>query len=281
MALSQAQLKFFHTFGFLKLPGLFANEFLEIEKSFHEVWHMQDRSHASQTHDGTKTSVLVPFIDQHEYLSSLIDDPRIDGIASAILGEDYNYMFSHGNFFVGPTYWHSDRYYDMPYLQFKVAFYLDPVTKDTGCLRVLPGSHNVGDKFGDSVQKAMPHSDQQNYEHMWGMDGPDLPAIPLESEPGDVLVFNHKIKHSAYGGSERRMFTLGFQERHPEHDLQRLHDELTDLVRFWHPRAYGEVMIETAGPARMRHLEQRLALDGHMAELVAQAKAKMAEPSRG
>ena len=47
------------------------------------------------------------------------------------------------------------------------------------------------------------------------------------------------------------------------------------------PRAYGDVMIETAGPARMRHLEQRLALDDHMAALVQKAREKMAEPSRG
>ena len=57
--------------------------------------------------------------------------------------------------------------------------------------------------------------------------------------------------------------------------------ELTDLVRFWHPRAYGVVIIDTAGPARMRHLEQRLALDGHMAGLVEKAEAEMVEPSRG
>ena len=114
------------------------------------------------------------------------------------------------------------------------------------------------------------------------MEGPDVPAVPLESEPGDVLVFNHKIKHCAYGGSvERRMFTIGFQQRHRAEDEHILRDELADLVRFWHPRAYGDVMIDTAGPARMRHLEQRLALDDHMTALVQKAREEMAEPSRG
>ena len=46
------------------------------------------------------------------------------------------------------------------------------------------------------------------------------------------------------------MFTIGFQQRHHDEDEQVLRDELADLVRFWHPRAYGDVMIETAGPAR-------------------------------
>ena len=123
---------------------------------------------------------------------------------------------------MGPTYWHSDRYYNKPYNSVKIVFYLDQVTKDSGCLRVLPGTHNVGDKFGDSVQEAMPDSDHENYEHMWGMEGSDALAIPLESEPGDMPAFNHKIKHCTYGGNhERRMFTVSFQERHPESDLQR------------------------------------------------------------
>ena len=280
--LSPQQVNFFHTFGFLLMTGLFRDEFPRIEAAFHEVWEMQGGGHAGSAHDGMQRSALVPFIDQHEYLSALIDDPRIDGIASAILGDDYNYMFSDGNFFVGPTFWHSDRYYNKPYNSLKVAFYLDRVTKDTGCLRVLPGTHNVGDRFGDSVQEAMPHSERQYYERLWAMEGPDVPAVPLESEPGGVLVFNHKIKHCAYGGSaERRMFTIGFQQRHRDEDEHILRDELADLVRFWHPRAYGDVMIETADPARMRHLEQRLALDDHMPALVEEAKAAMAEPSRG
>ena len=243
--LTPQQTNFFHTFGFLKLPGLFREEFPRIEASFHEVWGTQGGGHDGSAHDGMQRSALVPFIDKHEYLSALIDDPRIDGIASAILGDDYNYMFSDGNFFVGPTFWHSDRYYNKPYLSLKVAFYLDRVTKDTGCLRVLPGTHHVGDRFGNSVQEAMPHSERQYYEQMWAMEGPDVPAVPLESEPGDVLVFNHKIKHCAYGGSvERRMFTIGFQQRHRAEDEHILRDELADLVRFWHPRAYGDVMID-------------------------------------
>ena len=40
-------------------------------------------------------------------------------------------------------------------------------------------------------------------------------------------------------------------------------------------------MIETAGSSRMKHLEQRLANDGHLAELVLKAKSEMEEPSRG
>ena len=40
-------------------------------------------------------------------------------------------------------------------------------------------------------------------------------------------------------------------------------------------------MVNTADEHRMVHLEQRIANDGHMAELARKARAEMAEPSRG
>ena len=40
-------------------------------------------------------------------------------------------------------------------------------------------------------------------------------------------------------------------------------------------------MVATAGPERMRHLEQVMANDGHLAELGRQAKETMTEPARG
>ena len=43
----------------------------------------------------------------------------------------------------------------------------------------------------------------------------------------------------------------------------------------------GEAMVATASPARMIHLEQNLANDGHLKALAAKARSEMSEPSRG
>jgi hypothetical protein len=40
-------------------------------------------------------------------------------------------------------------------------------------------------------------------------------------------------------------------------------------------------MLRTSSPERMVHLEQRLANDGRLPDLVRKAKEEMAEPSRG
>ncbi len=54
------------------------------------------------------TPQQLAFLDQTDYLASLIDDPRIDGIFPSLLGEDCNYLGSDGNFYVGDTHWHSN-----------------------------------------------------------------------------------------------------------------------------------------------------------------------------
>ena len=123
---------------------------------------------------------------------------------------------------------------------------------------------------------------KERVKELWGVAGSEVPAIALESQPGDVVVFNHHLKHSSFGGRERRrMFTMNFQQRHRQDDLPQLREGIASLARFWTERAYGETMIRTASPARMVHLEQRLANDDHLPELVRKAKEEKEEPSRG
>ncbi len=47
--------------------------------------------------------LVATFADRSEYLSGLIDDPRIAGPVASILGCDYNYAASDGNYYVGDT----------------------------------------------------------------------------------------------------------------------------------------------------------------------------------
>ena len=281
MSLSDQQLSFFETFGYLTFPGAFADEAERITDEFETVWAEHGGGHNQQAHDHERRSALVPFIDQSEYLSALLDDPRIDGVVSALLGDDYNYTGSDGNFYVGDTRWHSDGFARMKYRSIKIALYLDPVTRDSGCLRVIPGSHIRGDGYAESLQEIMPSSRSTSLEEHLGVEGRDVPAVALESQPGDMVLFIHDLKHASFGGgTRRRMFTINMSERFHDDDLEALREDVATMVRFWAERAYGDAMIRTAGPDRMRHLEQRLANDDHLPELVRQARQEMSEPSR-
>ena len=284
MGLTPQQLTFYDTFGFLKFPGAFSEEVDSIIDTFEQLWANHGGGHHGNPHDFQRRSALVPFIDRSEYLSSLIDDPRIDAVAGEVLGEDYNYTGSDGNFYVGDTSWHSDQYRarKRKYRSFKMALYLDPVTRDTGCLRVIPGSHAMGDGYADALHESLQGSQKDHSEETWGVQGRDLPSYPLESEPGDLLMFNHSTKHASYGGGvRRRMFTLNFQERYRDEDLADLREDISGKARFWLDKVYGDAMLRTATPSRMRHLEQRLASADHLPELARKARDQMEEPSRG
>lgn len=242
----EQQRAFFETFGFLKLPGLVKPQLAQIIEDFEAVFPQ-----LGIKHDGTKRTMIVPFVDQRAGLSALLDHPGVLEVVGNLLGPDFNYVSSDGNYYTGDTSWHRDSLYKTnSYI--KIAFYLDKVTKDTGCLRVIPGSHRdeAQDTWDDEALRAS--------AAVWGVEQRDLPAYALESEPGDMLVFNHRLRHASFGGShQRRMFTmnLGRRAKTPE--------EIEDLISYvawqwygWAKEPYGAAMLETATPARRVHLEQ-------------------------
>ena len=274
--LTDQQISFFQNFGYLSFPSLMADRIDQIDAAFEELWTEHGSGHNGQPHEGLARSCLVPFIDLSETLSTLLDDHRILGIASSLLGEDFNYMGSDGNYYVGDTGWHSDGWHK-EILHIKIAFYLDKLTSKTGCLRVIPGSHRVSDSYASLLSKQISKS-----QDLWGVEAAEIPSVSFETKPGDIVCFNHNIKHAAFGGSNRRrMFTMNCCQRYPDNRLDDLRNYISGGARFWVERAYGEAMIRTADEKRIRHLEQKLANDGHLAELSRQARLDMSEPSRG
>ena len=269
MELTQEQKQFFDTFGYLILPGLLKDDVQWITEEFEAVF--QDRG---VVHDGSKRSTVVPFIDQRERLCTLLDHPKVEGLISGLLGKDFNYVGGDGNYYTGDTQWHSDGFHTVGKF-LKVALYLDPVTRDTGCLRVIPGTHRT-DIAWDARQA-------RKATELWGVEQSGVPAFPLESQPGDVVAFNHNLMHSAFGGStRRRMFTMNCCAHcTTAAEIEDLEKYVASHARFWIDHMHSDVMRQTASPARMVHLQQVMEHEGHLAALSAKSKADMAEPSRG
>lgn len=283
LQLTPQQIAFIDTFGYLVFPGLLADKIDRIIAEFESTFAVQGGGHNGKPHDGTARSCIVPFIDQNEYLSSLVDDPRVDGIFTSLLGEEYNYLGSDGNFYVGDTNWHSDTDWSgkmrgkPPRIFYKMALYLDPVTATSGALRVIPGSQHYGDEYAEALQATLRMAPDK-----LGIPGSQVPAIALESNPGDVVVFNQNTKHSAWGGNNRRrMFTINCTARYSEEEMPLLRNEIGAFARFWIDSVYGEAMLRNASPQRLVHLQQPLSQQGHLVEEVRKAKLTMKEPSRG
>jgi ectoine hydroxylase-related dioxygenase (phytanoyl-CoA dioxygenase family) len=265
--LSEAQTNFFKLFGYLVLPGLFSEtEMQAIETEYQRVLQENEKDvikWTHQAHHGYQRQVLPQFIDRSEQLSALIDDQRLDGIFSALLGEDYNYRGSDANIFENGTVWHSDTYGALfKYLNVKVAIYLEAMGETSGCFRVIPGSHLFGDQFANSLQKMLGEND--SLKDVLGMEDIDVPCQILPTGRGDVLVFDFRLKHATCFSGEpslRRSFTICGSEKIQEQDIPKLRQEIKRAADFGYHHYYGKKMIETAGPERMRHLAQCMAQD--------------------
>lgn len=74
----------------------------------------------------------------------------------------------------------------------KMAFYLDAVSRNTGSLRVMPGSHCWGDHFADRLHNALqahvPGYPKESHAKDLGVVPSELPSNALTSNPGDVVV---------------------------------------------------------------------------------------------
>jgi len=274
--LTSQQKRFFDTFGYLVFRGLMADRIDEITTEFESVFKKNGGNYNGKEHDFKKTSTIVAFIGQSEKLSSLLDDERVRTICATLLGDDYNYLTSAGNKYVSTTGWHSDTTMDSKWpgnlKSINLSFYLDPVTKETGALRVIPGSHYIGDQFTELLKEDFKQSDLKG---LWGIDREEVPSVPIDIRPGDLLVFNNYMKHAAFGGgNNRRVMLINFSRRYPADRLDELKDYVSTFAPYWVEELHGEEMLRTAGPERMKHLQQIQENQAHLPELARRAKAE-------
>lgn len=259
MELTEAQTHHFHTFGYLAAPGLLGPA--------DAAWITEEFERAIQTvgggaqHDGARRTMFGGPIERTERLCTLLDDERITGLLSGLLGEDFNYCSGDGNYYTGDTPWHPDGNWGR-HFAVKLAFYLDPLTADTGCLRVLPGSHKP-----DSLIRRE-RIDPNKAREEFGIEPKDFPGVAvLETQPGDVVAFNHDLYHSAWGGgTRRRMFTMNCTLHYntPEElELGRKYLSVHSAGGYnvnTGAGMYFPLMLDTATPERMRHLSQPAAI---------------------
>ena len=133
--LTTEQIAHFETFGFVIRQQCFsATEMAEISRAFDDVL-AEDRK--GRPFDGKARQGVLGFIEKRPLLSGLVEDDRIFEPLEQLLGPGFVWIGSDGNLYVGDTGWHPDGSV-LDYGRIKVALYLDPVMKDTGCLRVIP-----------------------------------------------------------------------------------------------------------------------------------------------
>ena len=240
--LTTQQKAHFETFGFLVLRQLFSPE--EAANIKQEATEIFDEVRGNTPFTGEVWEQVQPFFERRPFMSTLADDDRVYDIGVALCGPDFVLDGTEGNNHVGDTAWHSSApkgldggatrrpsykgYGEFSLPNVKITFYPEPTTRDTGCLRVIPGSHKAASP--DLLAPLRTDSEHPEFRP-FGVLPSEIPCYNFESQPGDVMVFTESVLHAAFGGkSGRHQHAISFFAN------PRTQDEV-DLIRRMYERA--------------------------------------------
>ena len=213
--ITKEQIAHFETFGFLVLQQAFSPEEMEKMISRYEYMSAREKPRIADAGDGKNVAEVIDYlVEKDPELTKLAEDDRIYVTIEQLLGEGFIWTGSEGVCGRNQTSWHADRQgrNELNYMTIKVHLYLDPTTKDSCALRVIPGSHRA--PFHEML-KPLYYAENKTITKPYGVDGPSIPSYPFESNPGDVIFFNQCLLHSVFGNldNERRYIALKFGSR--------------------------------------------------------------------
>ncbi len=243
--LTDTQKRQFETLGFLCLRQLIpADEMQTYIDAFDET--MLKANGGVPWAEGTRRQQVVPFYRNNPGVyHRLLDNDGIYEVVEDLVGEDFIFSVSEGIQHYEGTRWHHDAISSEDHTHLKVVLFLDAVRADSGCLSVLPGSQFAAfrermERYGDDILSL----------------GKGVPGTyPIESDPGDAVVFNVKLYHAAFGDMRRRGIYLNFIQN------PSMSDEEDYIVNLYHRDSsrkgwayYTPELFEDASPKRMRML---------------------------
>lgn len=134
-----------------------------------------------------------------------------------LLGPDFFLEHTAGTVYRGDTPWHGGHPAYKPITCRKIAMYFDRLRKDTGYLRVIPGSHRR--PLADHL-RPLYHEADEPQSMLLGIADEDVRCVALETEPGDVIVFTKRVFHNAYGSKIGRLQITAEYGSNPANDEQ-------------------------------------------------------------
>ena len=204
--LTEDQIHHFRVFGFIVLRQAFdAGEIETFGRLADEIW-TAELGHAPVAEEHVS---MAPFLELNSSTAGLIEDDRLYIPMVQLLGRDMMWMGSEG---VQGTmtrrpyhHWHADRPgpLELGYLRIKIMMYLDPMRKDAGAFRVIPGSHR-----SPFHEELTPFQQCHGLEDpaFFGYRGSEVPCQAVETDPGDAVIFNQSLYHAVYGKAGRRRY---------------------------------------------------------------------------
>ena len=201
----------YKTFGYVVMRSVFTAA--EMERMREEFEIARAREDALAPHDGTHNHRVCKVLgDDTPFFAGLTDDERLLRPAQQTFGDDvllwewqvYQYWTTEG------TFWHANdgdpthgRYLYGARYQWPV---FEPVTADTGALRVIPGSH---------LPELQWHVRKADAAGLLA-DIAAVGAVVCEAELGDVVAFDTRVYHSTAAYDRERRVASAIYLHYPE-----------------------------------------------------------------
>ncbi|TRU47076.1 MAG: hypothetical protein EWV91_11640 [Microcystis aeruginosa Ma_QC_Ca_00000000_S207] len=253
MKISDKQIEFFNTFGYLKLPGLLYSKYELIESAFEQCW--SNFSQYPKPFVRFEHGFLFQIAESHPELLSVLISYEIEDVVTSLLGSNFQYVGSKGNRFHGDTPWHRDSLDEFNRLKsIHALIYLDELNEDSGCIRVIPGSHRILEPYSQIAGKIAIQSN--NEIRPWVLDI-NIPHVSIPSKPGDIILINHNIVHGSQGGGDdRRLLSFNFWEEIPDSETEGFLAYLCKHSSFNVETVIGSVMQDLLDQEWGKHCRQ-------------------------
>jgi hypothetical protein len=192
--LSDVQIDYFRTFGFVPLPNFLGTDRAgalrdEVDAAIRDAYAT---TYSERVIDGISGHYLPMASPLTPLSASLVcDDPLLIDAAEQLLGSQVLPSVPEGVLYFADAGWHDDDGIGVHGVKF--ATYFDELDRANGALLFVPCSH---------------HTDGRPYLRAYQRAGyDDVPAVAVPSSPGNVVAFDLHTFHAAFGGRDRLAWT--------------------------------------------------------------------------
>jgi hypothetical protein len=179
------------TFGFGIIRGFFEATSLteEIDRVMRRGLVSQQATHYS----GINFQYVPMMIAETPASLTLLD--RVGVLAESLLGGPVLPTRAKGTRYFGNTPWHTDS--ESPVTSIGFIAYCEPLDRENGALRVIPGSHHR--EYGDAIRELGVRAETVG-----------IPSHVVETQPGDLILINEHLFHASSGGAARRQWRVDY-----------------------------------------------------------------------
>ena len=229
--LTELEVGQFHAFGYAVIRECLDSDFVrQIDTAYTRLIAKAPRY--AYFDPNTATRMMTDFAAEDSVFSELIEHPKIMEAMRDIDGTEFLYMGACDIWSnLDDTPWHTDSIpgQEANGIVAKTAIYLDESVKDDGSLNLIAGSQHP--QFATSVLSNLGHLEKGTRPRLLN-DRQQVPgAVAVETNPGDVVIFNTSLFHSAWkrkDGKPRRNLFFSYL-RDPRDDPIMLNNLLTTI----------------------------------------------------